>query len=216
MVFSEDGSGSVLVSMASNHKTRKPTSSDIQANLERALRKRIGADDSAAQPAMVSSESVIREFLLAEGAFGDFCVFFPVNDCLLSEPLLIRLPGEGPKIRDDTRLLMQRGICKQLRQFGESLLKPADLEVVLVNGFPAHFLEICEMITFCSTMINVAFAALVASLAHSKPVSAHWLPIGRSRQLHLIHGVLFAEQLTTPATIDVAIGPAQTSSAKRV
>lgn len=81
------------------------------------------------------------------------------------------------------------------------------------HGLVVNRISLCEKRT---AVIVVAFPAFVASLTYPTPCPSDRFMLRRSRQLHLIHGMLFAEQLSAFPAIDATIAPTQPLPAHRL
>ena len=72
------------------------------------------------------------------------------------------------------------------------------------------------MIPLYAGGVIIARSGLVAGFADPTPEAADRLMLCRSRKLHLIHGVLLAEELATFSAIDVAVHTTQSCLANGV
>jgi len=99
----------------------------------------------------------------------------------------------------------RRRIGKKLCQPREPCLESTGLQILFVHHFAPGTPEELRVRSDEPVVIAVAGTTLEACLTDSTPDSSHWLMLRRARELHLIHGVFFAKELSAVTTIDLAI-----------
>lgn len=72
------------------------------------------------------------------------------------------------------------------------------------------------MIPLEAIMVVVTRTALEASLAYAAPNTPDWLVLGRAREFHLVHCVLFAKKLAAMSAIDLSVRIAKSFAAERI
>lgn len=166
---------------------------------------------------MVSPEGVLRKRLLAKRTLQDLGIVLPGHNGLFQALDVFLGAREGPEEAAGGLVGRRwRRVCEQLSQARQTLLQSTDFQIGLVDLLPANVGEGLRMAALESAVVVVAIAALVAGFADSAPEAPDWLVLGGAGELHLVHGVLIAEQLPAVAAVDVAVCGAQSFAAERV
>ena len=116
--------------------------------------------------------------MLAEGAVGDLCVFFPGDDGLLQDFPLVLSRGQPEPATRARSLLCWWWVRQQCGQLGEALIQSADLHVLAVHPLAADLGELVRVVAFESVIVNLPIPRLVACFAHATPDPSDRIMLG--------------------------------------